>query len=90
MDRGSAIIFVPYSGLHLVSVVASIIIIATTVVLGRALRSKKVEANLRRAIAILSACYFVVYNVWWNWEGNGRCRVRTGKTAGEKSASLSG
>ncbi|MGB8278264.1 MAG: hypothetical protein WCF20_10105 [Methylovirgula sp.] len=76
--------FVPYSGLHLVSVIASIIIIATTVLLGRALCSKKAGANLRRAIAILSACYFVVYNVWWNWEGNGRCRGQDGENPGRK------
>lgn len=68
MDPGAAG-FVPYSGLHLVSVAISTIVIAATALLGRALRFKKAEANLRRAIAIFAVCYFVAYNVWWNWNG---------------------
>ncbi len=67
-DPGAEASFVPYSGLHLVSVVVSIITIAAAALLGRALRAKKAEANLRRAIAIFAACYFVAYNVWWNWK----------------------
>lgn len=62
-------VFVPYSGLHLLSVAVCISVIAATAMLGRALRSTEAEAKLRRSIAILALCYWVAYNVWWNWGG---------------------
>ncbi len=62
-------VFVPYSGLHLLSVTVCISVIAATAMLGRALRSTEAEAKLRRSIAILALCYWVAYNVWWNWNG---------------------
>lgn len=68
-DLDGGAVFVPYSKLHLVSIVAAMTTVAAVALLGRALRSKDAEANLRRAIAIFAACYFVAYNVWWNWKG---------------------
>jgi len=62
-------VFVPYSGLHLLSVVVCISVIAAVAMLGRSLRSTRGEAKLRRSIAILALCYWVAYNVWWNWSG---------------------
>lgn len=69
MDPGAGAVFVPYSGLHLISVVVAMIPVAATTLLGRALRSKGAEENLRRVIATFAACYFATYNVWWNWKG---------------------
>lgn len=62
-------VFVPYSGLHLLSVSAAMAVVATAALVGRALRSKGAEAKLRCAIAVFAVYYFIAYNVWWNWKG---------------------
>lgn len=68
-DPGADAGFVPYSELHLVTVLVSMAAVAAVALLGRALPAKKAAANLRRTIAIFAIGYFVAYNVWWNWGG---------------------
>lgn len=61
-------VFVPYSGLHLLSVVICSAVIATLVLLGRRL-SKAVEPRLRWAMAAFAFTVWVAYNIAWNWKG---------------------
>lgn len=61
-------VFVPYSGLHALAIVLCALLIATPTLLGRTLRPNG-ETALRRTLPALSACYWVVYNTWWNWHG---------------------
>ncbi len=60
--------FVPYSGLHAVAVAVCALLIAAPSFLGRAL-SKGGEQKLRRALAAFAVCYWLAYNIWWNWNG---------------------
>jgi hypothetical integral membrane protein (TIGR02206 family) len=61
-------VFAPYSGLHALSVVVCALLIAAPTLIGRRL-SKNGEAALRRALAALAVCYWLAYNIWWNWNG---------------------
>ena len=61
-------VFAPYSGLHLVSVLACFAVIAGLVVIGRHL-SPPAEKQLRWGLAIFALTVWVVYNIAWNWNG---------------------
>jgi hypothetical integral membrane protein (TIGR02206 family) len=61
-------VFVPYSWLHLVTVIVCAGLIAVPAVLGRIL-SKYGELILRRALAGIAICYWLIYLMWWNWSG---------------------
>jgi hypothetical integral membrane protein (TIGR02206 family) len=61
-------VFVPYSGLHALTLVVCALLIAAPTLLGRALRPDA-EAILRRLLAALAVCYWLAYNIWWNWNG---------------------
>jgi len=67
-------VFVPYSGLHALTLVACAVLIAEPSLLGRAL-GRASELVLRRALAACALVYWIAYNVWWNWHG---IDVRTG------------
>ena len=60
--------FAAYSGLHAVTLVVCLLLIAAPSLLGRTL-SKSGELGLRRALAALAVCYWLAYNIWWNWHG---------------------
>jgi hypothetical integral membrane protein (TIGR02206 family) len=61
-------VFVPYSGLHALALVVCALLIAAPSLLGRALR-RDAAAALRRMLAALAVCYWLAYNIWWNWHG---------------------
>jgi uncharacterized membrane protein YwaF len=61
-------VFIPYSWLHLVTVIVCAALIIAPVALGRAL-SPGTELNLRRALAAAAIAYWIAYAVWWNWSG---------------------
>ncbi|MGA8614982.1 MAG: TIGR02206 family membrane protein [Xanthobacteraceae bacterium] len=61
-------VFVPYSGLHALAVFVCALLIAAPALLGRALR-KDGEQMLRRTLAGAAVCYWLAYNIWWNWHG---------------------
>jgi len=60
--------FVPYGGLHAVALVICVVLIVTPSLIGRRL-SKNGELSLRRALVAFAVCYWIAYNVWWNWHG---------------------
>ena len=60
--------FVPYGGLHAVMLVVCAALIAAPTLVGRALR-KDTELALRQTLAALAVCYWLAYNIWWNWHG---------------------
>jgi hypothetical integral membrane protein (TIGR02206 family) len=60
--------FVPYSGLHLVTVSLCVLAVASLAMAGRALPDTSKMA-LRRALGIFGIAYWVSYNVWWNRHG---------------------
>ncbi len=60
--------FVPYGGLHALALVVCSLLIAAPTLLGRALR-RDGETMLRRTLAVLAICYWLAYNIWWNWHG---------------------
>jgi hypothetical integral membrane protein (TIGR02206 family) len=60
--------FVPYSALHLVTVCASLALIAGLVALGRRCGASR-QTALRRCLGIAGLVYWLSYNVWWNWNG---------------------
>jgi len=60
--------FAAYSGLHAIALAVCAVLIATPSLLGRAL-TKDGELTLRRALAALAVCYWLAYNIWWNWHG---------------------
>ena len=60
--------FVPYGWLHAASVTVCAVLIAVPALLGRRLRGKA-ERILRRALAVAAVCYWLAYNIWWNWNG---------------------
>ncbi|MGB7101375.1 MAG: TIGR02206 family membrane protein [Xanthobacteraceae bacterium] len=60
--------FAAYSGLHALTLAVCVVLIAAPSLLGRAL-SKTGELGLRRAFAALAVCYWLAYNIWWNWHG---------------------
>jgi hypothetical integral membrane protein (TIGR02206 family) len=61
-------VFVPYSGLHTRALVVCAPLITAPSLLGRALR-RDAETALRRTLAALAVCYWLAYNIWWNWHG---------------------
>jgi len=61
-------VFVPYSALHALTLVISVLLIAAPALLGRA-SSPAGEVALRWALAALAVCYWLAYNTWWNWHG---------------------
>jgi hypothetical integral membrane protein (TIGR02206 family) len=61
-------IFVPYSGLHALALIVCALLIAAPSLAGRRL-SKGGEVALRRALAAFAVCYWLAYNIWWNWNG---------------------
>ncbi len=60
--------FVPYGGLHAVAFVVCVLLIAAPSLIGRTL-SASGERSLRYALAAFAVCYWIIYNVWWNWHG---------------------
>ena len=61
-------VFVPFSPLHALAVAVCTLLIAAPAVLGRRLPQQR-EAALRHALAALAVCYWLAYNIWWNWHG---------------------
>ena len=65
--------FVPYGGLHALTLFVCAVLIAETSLLGRALRrdgKRQIgETILRGALVALAAGYWLAYNIWWNWHG---------------------
>jgi len=61
-------VFVPYSGLHALAVIVCAALIAAPSLLGRTLRGND-EQTLRRSLGMLAVCYWLAYNIWWNWHG---------------------
>jgi hypothetical integral membrane protein (TIGR02206 family) len=61
-------VFVPYSGLHLVSVAVCLALIVALVLLGRR-SSKPAERRLRKAMAAFAMAVWAIYNTTWNWNG---------------------
>jgi hypothetical integral membrane protein (TIGR02206 family) len=60
--------FVPYGGLHVFMLAVCMLLIAAPTLVGRALR-KDAELALRQMLAALAVCYWLAYNIWWNWYG---------------------
>jgi len=60
--------FVPYGGLHVLMLAVCTLLIAAPALVGRALR-KDAELALRQMLAALAVCYWLAYNIWWNWHG---------------------
>ena len=63
---------VPYGGLHALAFAVCAVLIAAPTVIGRTLDrnlDNNSELILRRSLAALAACYWVAYNIWWNWHG---------------------
>lgn len=60
--------FVPYSGLHLVTVCCCVALIAGLVAAGRACGPAR-QTPLRRLLGIFGLVYWLTYNVWWNRHG---------------------
>ncbi len=61
-------VFAPYGGLHVVSVIACLCVIAAVVMIGRRL-DKRGERSLRYALSAFAISVSVLYNVAWNWNG---------------------
>ncbi len=61
-------VFVPYSGLHALTLAVCALLIAAPAVVGKKLDSNG-ESALRRSLAALAVCYWLAYNIWWNWHG---------------------
>lgn len=60
--------FVPYGGLHLVTVCICLLAITALVGTGRALPEGGKMA-MRRALGIFGIAYWLAYNIWWNRHG---------------------
>ncbi len=60
--------FIPYTGLHLLSVAVCLALIAGLALLGRRL-GKPAERRLREAMAGFAIAVWTTYNVAWNWNG---------------------
>ena len=61
-------VFSPYGELHALAVAVCALLIVAPTLLGRRL-SKNSEPKLRRALAAFAVCYWLAYNIWWNWHG---------------------
>ena len=62
-------VFVPYGGLHLAVVAVCAVLIATIAFVGRRLHGSTAEPHVRKALAAFALCFWIAYNVWWNWGG---------------------
>jgi len=60
--------FVPYSGLHLVTVCCCVALIAGLLAAGRACGRAR-QMQLRWLLGIFGLVYWLTYNVWWNRHG---------------------
>jgi hypothetical integral membrane protein (TIGR02206 family) len=60
--------FTPYGWLHGVALIVCALAIVAPALLGRRLH-KNAELVLRRTIAVFAVCYWLAYNIWWNWHG---------------------
>jgi len=61
-------VFVPYSALHALAVAVCALAIAAPALVGRRL-DRGGEAAVRGTLAALALAYWLVYNIWWNWNG---------------------
>jgi hypothetical integral membrane protein (TIGR02206 family) len=61
-------VFVPYGGLHALALVVCALLVAAPALLGRALGPDR-ELIVRRMLAGHAVCYWLAYNIWWNWHG---------------------
>jgi hypothetical integral membrane protein (TIGR02206 family) len=61
-------VFVPYGGVHALTLAVCALLIAVPALLGRALPANA-EPTWRWALSAVAAGYWVVYAVWWNWHG---------------------
>lgn len=61
-------VFTPYTGLHLVSVLACFAVIAALIAIGRRL-SPAAERRYRWGLAIFAFSVWTIYNIAWNWNG---------------------
>ncbi len=53
-------VFAPYGALH-----ACVLAICAALIAA----SKNTELRLRWTLAALAVCYWLAYNIWWNWHG---------------------
>ena len=60
-------VFLPFGGLHAVTLVTCAPLIAAPTLFGRA--STRTAKALRRTLAALAVGYWLAYNIWWNWHG---------------------
>jgi hypothetical integral membrane protein (TIGR02206 family) len=60
--------FVPYTGPHALAVAVCAVLIAAPALVGRKL-DKGGERALGGTLAALAVCYWLAYNIWWNWHG---------------------
>jgi hypothetical integral membrane protein (TIGR02206 family) len=60
-------VFVPFSGLHLVTVTGFGLVIAAIAILGHQLQNTSSKRAMRRALAAFIVAFWVVHNVWLNW-----------------------
>ena len=61
-------VFVPYGGLHALTLAVCAVLVAAPSLAGRRL-PKKAEAIWRRALAAFAVCSWLAYNIWWNRNG---------------------
>lgn len=61
--------FVPFTALHMVTVIICAVLIAGIVYIGRKLRDTPAELSVRRILAAFAIVFWVAYNTWWNWDG---------------------
>jgi len=59
--------FVPYSGLHVLTVCVCALLIAALAAAGRKMRAS--ETAMRWALGIFALIYWLSYNIWWNRHG---------------------
>lgn len=62
-------VFVPYTGLHLTTVIVCFSLIALAIYAGRQAPTAAAERQLRHAIAWFGLIVWVAYNTAWNWNG---------------------
>jgi uncharacterized membrane protein YwaF len=60
--------FAPYGAVHALALAVCILLIALPSLISRSL-SPKAEPNMRRALATAAIVYWLVYFLWWNWNG---------------------
>jgi hypothetical integral membrane protein (TIGR02206 family) len=60
-------VFIPFSGLHLLTVAGCGLAIGAVVAIGHRLRDTRSEIAMRRALAAFIVAFWVVHNIWLNW-----------------------